>query len=142
MVVLPYIDLTLMGCNASFGIILCIILSTAFLGEKFFWKYDFTAFVFISAGCTTVVLNAHTEEVSFTAEEAKDLMLSARALSFFGAVIFFCVVISLTMRFFLIRLRRFEVDVDYFDEQSLQTNPNHVSILPARTEVAPNATSI
>ena len=56
-----------MGCNASFGIIAAMILSTTFLGEKFLWKYDFTAFVFISAGCTTVVLNAHTEEVSFTA---------------------------------------------------------------------------
>ena len=66
-VVLPYIDLTLMGCNASFGIIAAMILSTTFLGEKFLWKYDFTAFVFISAGCTTVVLNAHTEEVHFTA---------------------------------------------------------------------------
>lgn len=88
------------------------------------------------------MLNAHTEEVSITAEEAKDLMLSARALSFFGAVIFFCVMISLTMRFFLIRLRRFEVDVDSFDDQSLQTNPNHVLILSARSEIAPNGTSI
>ena len=69
-------------------------------------------------------------------------MLSARALSFFGAVLFFCVVISLTMRLFLTRLRRFEVDVDYFDEQSLQTNPNHVLILPERSEMAPNGTSI
>ena len=46
------------------------------------------------------------------------------------------------MRFFLIRLRRFEVDVDSFDDQSLQTNPNHVLILSARSEIAPNGTSI
>ena len=59
-IVLPYLDLTLMACNASVAIICNLILSIRFLGEKLVWKYDLTALVLISTGCTTIVLNAHT----------------------------------------------------------------------------------
>lgn len=66
--ILPYIDLTLISCNAATAIIVNIILSIKILDEKFIPKYDLTAVILIIAGSMTIVLHAHTEQVDFTAE--------------------------------------------------------------------------
>lgn len=66
--ILPYIDLTLMACNASTAIVANMILSTKYLDEVFSWKYDFTALVLIVIGSSMIVLSAHTEKVELTKE--------------------------------------------------------------------------
>ena len=54
--VLPYIDMMLISCNAATAIIVNMILSTRVLGEQFIWKYDLTAMFFIFIGSLTIVL--------------------------------------------------------------------------------------
>ena len=55
-----YLDLTLLAANSANAIIAAIIWSRLILGEKFIWKYDFTALILISIGCVTIALNANT----------------------------------------------------------------------------------
>ena len=57
---IKYLDLTLIAANSANSIVAAIIFSTWILGEKFIWKYDFTALVCISVGCATIVVNANT----------------------------------------------------------------------------------
>ena len=59
--VLPFVDLTLLACNACTAIIVNMILSTRLLGEKFIWQYDVTAMILIAIGSISIVLNANTE---------------------------------------------------------------------------------
>lgn len=70
-VILPYLDLTLMACNAAVAIMLSIVLSIQCLDEVFVWRYDCPALVLIAAGCATIVLNAHTEPIEYTALDVK-----------------------------------------------------------------------
>ena len=80
-VVLPYIDLVLMACNASSGILTCMILSVKYLDETWTWKYDFTAMIFFIVGSVAIILTAHTEEVSFTVDEVAENLKSFRTLA-------------------------------------------------------------
>ena len=115
-VVLPYLDLTLMACNASTAIICNLILSKKYLGETFVCKYDCTALILICTGCSTIVLNAHTSPVKYDEEAVLDVLSSARAICFFGfGLIYFFSMICL-IKCYLAKLRLFESDVDYFDE--------------------------
>lgn len=66
--VLPFVDLTLLACNAATAIIVNMLLSTNILGEKFIWKYDLTAMVLIATGSVIIATQAHTEQVDFTPE--------------------------------------------------------------------------
>ena len=59
--ILPYIDLTLLSCNAATAIIVNLILSIKILGEKFIPKYDLTAIAFILIGSMTIVSLSHSE---------------------------------------------------------------------------------
>ena len=59
--VLPFVDLTLLACNACTAIIVNMILSTRLLGERFIWQYDVTAMILIAIGSISIVLNANTE---------------------------------------------------------------------------------
>ena len=95
-----------MAANSANSIVATLILSTAILGEKFIWKYDGTALVFISAGCVTLVLNANTsEQTEYTAEEVKDLLCMPRTLVFISFCML-CILLSvIVLRFALNRLR-------------------------------------
>ena len=106
---IQFLDLTLMAANSANSIVATLILSTAILGEKFIWKYDGTALVFISAGCVTLVLNANTsEQTEYTAEEVKDLLCMPRTLVFISFCML-CILLSvIVLRFALNRLRQFE----------------------------------
>ena len=115
-IVLPYLDLTLMACNASTAMIANTILSWKFLGEIFIWKYDCTALVLIAAGCITIVLNAHTEEVHYEADEVAAMLKSARVISFLAVSLTYFFSMMLLINHYLAKLRLFEQDVDYFDE--------------------------
>ena len=114
--VLPYIDMTLISCNAATAIIVNMILSTKVLGEKFIWKYDLTAMFFIAIGTITIVLQAHTQPVSFSGESIKDLLLTARTMFYLSI----CIVLFILDRFTLSRtlnqLRRFEANAEAFDD--------------------------
>ena len=68
---LKYLDLTLLAANSANSIVAAIILSTNILGEKFIWKYDFTALFLISVGCATIVLNANTTQTEYSADDVK-----------------------------------------------------------------------
>lgn len=59
--VLPFIDLTLLACNAATAIIVNMLLATFILGEKFVWQYDLTAMVLIASGSIIIATQAHTE---------------------------------------------------------------------------------
>ena len=48
--VLPFVDLTLLACNAATAIIVNMLLATCILKEKFIWQYDLTALVLIATG--------------------------------------------------------------------------------------------
>lgn len=131
-IVLPYLDLTLMACNASTAIIMNLILSKKFLGELFIWKYDCTALVLISAGCTTIVLNAHTSQVKYDREAVVDVLTSARTLIYFtcGLIYFFCMLMMI--KCYLTKLRLFEKDVDFFDATKANRINNYKPILEPR----------
>ena len=66
--VLPFVDLTLLSCNAATAIIVNIILAVKVLNEKFIWQYDLSAMILISSGSIIIAFNAHTEQVDFTPE--------------------------------------------------------------------------
>ena len=131
-IVLPYLDLTLMACNASTAMIANLVLSRKYLGETFVWKYDCTALVLIAAGCTTIVLNAHTNPVHYEADEVASMLKSARVIIFFAVsfTIFFSMI--LLINHYLAKLRLFEQDVDYFDETRSKQSTNYKPILEPR----------
>ena len=131
-IVLPYLDLTLMACNASTAIICNLVLSKKFLGEMFVWKYDCTALVLISAGCTTIVLNAHTSQTKYDREAVVDVLLSARTMIYFisGLVYFFTMLMMI--KCYLAKLRLFERDVDFFDAAQANKVSNYEPILEPR----------
>jgi len=130
--ILPFIDLTLMACNASTGIITSMILSTQFLDEFWTWKYDFTAAFFIILGSTSIVLNAHTEKVSYTMMESWEVMTSARTIFFALGIATLHVANYFGLQCYLKALRRFEVDVDYFDDHCENRVDSYDRILPQR----------
>ena len=105
-----------MACNASTAMIANLILSRKYLGEYFVWKYDCTALVLISAGCTTIVLNAHTEQTHYEADEVVSMLKSARTLTFFAFALTYFFSMMMLINCYLAKLRLFEQDVDYFDE--------------------------
>ena len=57
---MPFLDLTMMGCNASFAIVTAMFMSIRCLGERFVWKNDIIALVCISGGCGVIVVNIDT----------------------------------------------------------------------------------
>ena len=87
--VLPFVDLSLLSCNAATAIIVNVLLSTKVLGETFLWKYDFTAMVLIAVGTAMIVLRTHTEPVDFTGDQIRDVIFSMRN----GLFILLCVVL-------------------------------------------------
>ena len=116
-VILPYLDMTLMACNASAAILFAVLLSMFVLGEAFIWKYDCTALVLIVLGCTFIVLNANTEQVKYTADEAADILTSPAALGFGGFCLFFLLLSLYCLKIFLEALRTFEGSADAYDCQ-------------------------
>ena len=134
--VLPYLDLTLMACNASTAMICNLILSKKYLGETFVWKHDCTALILICAGCSTIVLNAHTSPVSYDAEAVVTILTSARTLIYFAcALIYFLSMIMLT-NCYLAKLRLFEKDVDFFDVTRKNQNKDYKPILEPRLKTS------
>ena len=57
--VLPFLDLTLIAVNATVGIVFAVLLSTFVLGETMIPKYDVSGLLCISVGCTGIVLFAN-----------------------------------------------------------------------------------
>ena len=55
-IAVPYADLTLLAANSPLAIFANLFLSIWLFGEKWVWKYDFTALIFILTGCTVIVL--------------------------------------------------------------------------------------
>ena len=114
--VLPYVDLTLISCNAATAILTNMILSTKVLGEQFIWRYDLTAMFFITIGTITIVLQANTKPVSFSGEDIRDLLLTFRTIFYLSI----CIVLFIADRFTLSRtlnnLRQFEAEAEAYDE--------------------------
>ena len=52
----------MLSCNGAGAIIMNIILSTQYLGEKFIWRYDMTAMIFIAIGYFLVVFQVKEVE--------------------------------------------------------------------------------
>lgn len=97
-----------------------MILSTRILGETFIWQYDLIAMLLIATGSVTIVIHAHTEQVEFTAEEIKDLLLAPRTVIY----LLICTALYLCegcmLRAFYKKLRLFEEDaLAYEDAQGL-----------------------
>lgn len=57
--VLPFLDLTLIAVNATVGIVFAVMLSIFVLGEHLVPKYDLSGLLCISIGCTGIVLFAN-----------------------------------------------------------------------------------
>lgn len=79
---LPWLDLTLVACNATLGIVFALILSVTVVKERFIWRYDFFALLCIITGCVTIVLNANKIEVVYSESEILDLIFSLKSISF------------------------------------------------------------
>ena len=116
--VLPFLDLTLIAVNATLGIIISVILSICVLKEKFIAKYDLTGLLFISAGCTLIVIYANKETSTFSGEETIELLLSARSLIFIVTIACFIIFNNFMLNAFIRKLRLFEADVDRFQSNN------------------------
>ena len=114
--VLPFVDLTLLACNACTAIIVNMILSTRLLGEKFIWQYDVTAMVLIAIGSISIVLNANTEQVNFTPDEVRDLLLTPRTMIYTGLCFGSFVAENFMLSRFYSKLREFEQDALAYEE--------------------------
>lgn len=80
--VLPFLDLTLIAVNAVVGIIFSVLLSICILGEQIVPKYDISGLIFISLGCSGIVIFANKAEQQFTGQQTVDLLTSAKTLIF------------------------------------------------------------
>ena len=80
--VLPFLDLTLIAVNAVVGIIFSVLLSICILGEQIVPKYDISGLIFISLGCSGIVIFANKAEQQFTGQQTIDLLTSAKTLIF------------------------------------------------------------
>ena len=106
----------MLAANTANAIIASIFWSKIILGEKLIWQYDLTAFVFISTGCITIALNANTQETKYSDEDIKELLKAPRTIVFFAVTIFLIILCLSMMKLVLSRLRRFEKDVDIYQE--------------------------
>ena len=111
---LPFLDLSLIAVNACIGIIFSVLLSSVVLKEQFIPKYDLTGLSLILAGCILIVLNANKTEQEFTGEQAIDMLLSARSLIYIATCLAAVFITNLSLGKFLRNLRRFEADVDRY----------------------------
>ena len=108
---MPYLDLTLMGCNSSVAIMSSMLLSVYVLGEKFICKHDLTALVLISAGCTAIVLTANSDAVAYKPAEIIELLLAFKALGFYAVTVSVLLLNLYVTSRYLKQLRRFEADI-------------------------------
>lgn len=118
--VIPYLDLTLIAVNTTLGIIFSVLLSTFVLKEQFIPIYDVSGLLFILAGVVMIVLNANTSEQKFTDGQALNLLLSWQSFVFLSVNFGLFGFNSCMLKRFLLRLRRFETDVDIYDQQQLE----------------------
>ena len=118
--VLPFVDLTLLACNAATAIIVNMLLSTYILGEKFIWKYDLTAMLLIASGSIIIATQAHTDQVNFTPQEIHDLLVKADTIIY----LFICIALFLgegpMLKYFYRRLREFEADALSYEEAHMR----------------------
>jgi len=114
---LQFLDLTLLAANSVTGIVAATVLATQVLGEVFIFRYDCSAFVFISAGCFTIVLNANTTQTEYTADQVFALLKAPRTLCFVAACLAFIGVSLCMLKIVLHRLRRFEKDVESYEKE-------------------------
>ena len=119
---MPYLDLTMMGCNAAFAIGCSMVLSAFWLGERFVPLNDITALFFISAGCVTIVCNVSTDAKKFDSEEAVEHLLSWRSIGYYTFTATFVLLTLCFTKFYLIAVRQFELDVEKFDNNQNPIN--------------------
>ena len=112
---MPFLDLTMMGCNAAFAIVTAMFMSIKCLGEKFVWKNDIIALICISAGCAVIVMNIDTDQKQYTGEEALEHLLAGRAFCYYGFTFSFVGITMWVTSCFLRAIRRFELDVESRD---------------------------
>ena len=116
-VALPFVDMSLLACNAATAIIANVILSTKVLGERFVCKYDLTALVLIATGVFMIVWKGHTDPVSFTGEEVRALIFSWRVGLYVAVCMVFFILDRLVLERTLRALRKFEVDAEAYDQR-------------------------
>ncbi len=91
-VMLPFLPLILMAMNSATAIIIGAMLAVVFLNERIIWRYDLSAFLFISAGCTGIVLLSKSSEIAMTTEIVVDQLTQVSAILFLVLYITFIVV--------------------------------------------------
>lgn len=122
--VLPYADMTLLAANSALAIIGNLFLSIWLFGEKFTWKYDFTAMVLLVGGALTIVGLSNKSQVDVDAQELLDRLSTKKAFIFYGIVgLFFAFTHYLTYKFHQ-ALRVFETDADLYDHDLKTSNPS------------------
>ena len=110
--IVPFCDLTLLACNAATAIIMNMLLSINVLGEKFVCRYDLTAMILIATGSVTIVMNAHTEQVNFSADDIHNLLIEPRTIIYLIICVLLFTCESFMMKYFYRNLREFEQDCD------------------------------
>ena len=142
--VLPFLDLTLIAVNATIGIIFSVLLARIVLQEQFIPKYDLSGLTFISVGCMMIVLNANKVEQSFTGEQAYNLLISGTMLTYVVSSFAFFGLNLCVLNKFTNSLRRFEADVDAVQDTAArfanmsETSSTVTNVLPPREKLQRN----
>ena len=104
---LPFCDLVVLSTNSSTGILFADILSIAYLGERFIWKYDGPAIFFLIVGSLAIVLLSNYDETTYTPDDIKALLWSQKTLVFTLILVSFTVLTVVQFVWHLKQLKRF-----------------------------------
>lgn len=108
----PFADIVLLSCNAATAIVVQVIFSVIFLGEKFVCRYDLTALIFIVLGCICIVITANFSDNSLDAEMVKDYLTSGKSIAFFATAFTLLNLIFFALKRMKFLLAKFEQDVE------------------------------
>jgi hypothetical protein len=109
---IPYADLTLLSANSSMAIVLNIFLSISLFDEKFLWRYDLPAILFIISGSTIIVLISNKKKSEISGQELLDILKSDPAIFYYVFQVIFTLLSFTVLHFYYKALRTFENDAD------------------------------
>ena len=75
-VALPFVDLTLIACNASSAILLNMFISWKYLGETFKAKYDLSAVFMVTLGTLIILLLSNKDQQTFDVKDLNRLFIA------------------------------------------------------------------
>ena len=109
-IAVAHADLTLLSCNASTGIVVNVIISTRFLGERFDPRLDLYGLTLIGMGCTLIVILSNKEKQELTLAQLLELLISIKSICYLCLAAIIVQSARMVTSFYVTYLRRFEKD--------------------------------